>query len=218
MKITAVRTRTFDLPHAEQPFHPTWQPAASRSHRLTVVEVHTDEGITGIGSGGVLTRLNTTAGLFVGRDPLAIEQHVEMLSTIAYFMGRPWPVEIALWDIAGKVAGLPLYKLLGGHRYRLTAYASTGELRPKEQRVEDVLKMRDEGFRAVKLRFHSPNAPDDLPTLEAVRKALGHAMTIMVDANQAWRYPGDASPHRWDVSTAVAMAQAMEDFDVYWLE
>jgi L-alanine-DL-glutamate epimerase-like enolase superfamily enzyme len=218
MKITDVRVRTFNLPHADHPFHPTWQPAVSRSHRLSVVEVHTDEGITGIGSGGVLTRLNTTAGLFTGRDPLAIERHIEMLKTIAYFMGRPWPVEVALWDIAGKVAGLPLYKLLGGHRDRLPAYASTGELRPAARRVDDVLRLRDEGFRAVKLRFHSPKPEDDLPTLEAVRKAVGDSMTIMVDANQGWRYPADVSPHRWDVNTAVRMARAMEEFDVFWLE
>ncbi len=217
MQIMDVRVRTFELPHGEQPFHPTWQPMASRSHRLSVVEVHTDEGITGIGSGGVLTRLNTTAGLFVGRDPLAIEQHHQMLTTVAYFMARPWPVEIALWDIAGKAAGLPLYKLLGGNRDRLPAYASTGELRPKEQRVDDVLKLRDEGFRAVKLRFHSPNAKDDLPTLEAVRKAVGDSMTIMVDANQGWRYPADLTP-RWDLRTAIAMARAMEEYDVFWLE
>jgi L-alanine-DL-glutamate epimerase-like enolase superfamily enzyme len=217
MKITEVKLRTFDLPHKEHPFHPTWQPAASQSHRMSVVEVHTDEGITGIGAGGVLTRLNTTAGLFVGRDPLAIEQHVEMLKTIAYFMGRPWPIEIALWDIAGKAAGLPLYKLLGGKRDRLPAYASTGELRPKEQRVEDVLRMRDEGFRAVKLRFHSERARDDLPTLDAVRAAVGDTMDIMVDANMGWRYPADLRP-RWDRKTAVDMTLAMEDYDVYWLE
>ena len=218
MKITDVRTRTFNFPHEDQVFAPPWQPAPNRSHRLTIVEVHTDEGITGIGAGGVLTRLNTAAGLFVGRDPLAIEQHVAMLSTIAYFIGRPWPVEIALWDIAAKAAGLPLYKLLGGNRDRLPAYASTAELRPKEQRAEDVVKLRDEGFTAVKIRFHSPHPPDDLPTLEAVRRAVGDEMTIMVDANQGWRYPGDVSPHRWDVSTAINMARAMEEFDVYWLE
>ncbi len=217
MKITDVRTRTFELPHEDHPFSPTWQPFPSPTHRLTMVEVHTDEGITGIGSGGVLTPVNTVPGLFTGRDPLAIEQHMETLRNAAYFVGRPWPIEIALWDIAGKVAGLPLYKLLGGSRDRLPAYASTGELRPKEQRVEDVLRMRDEGFRAVKLRFHSPNARDDLPVLEAVRKAVGDSMQIMVDANQAWRYPGDSSP-RWDVSTAIAMARAMQEFDVYWLE
>jgi len=217
MKITDVRLRTFDLPHEDHPFHPTWQPMASRSHRLQVVEVHTDEGITGIGSGGVMTRLNTTAGLFTGRDPLAIEQHVKMLTTIAYFSARPWPIEIALWDIAGKAAGLPLYKLLGGARDRLPAYASTGELRPTEQRVDDVLRMRDEGFRAVKLRFHSPNPRDDLPTLEAVRKAVGDSMTIMVDANMGWRYPADLSP-RWDFKTALMMTRAMEPYDVFWLE
>jgi len=218
MKITDIRTRTFDFPHKDHPFHPTWQPWPSRSHRLTVVEVHTDEGITGIGSGGVLTRLNTAAGLFTGKDPLAIEEHLEMLKTIAYFMGRPWPIEIALWDIAGKAAGLPLYKLLGAKKDRVPAYASTGELRPKEQRVEDVLRLRDEGFRATKLRFHSPNPRDDLPTLAAVREAVGDSMTLMVDANQGWRYPGDVSPHRWDLKTAIGMAQTMEEFDVFWLE
>jgi L-alanine-DL-glutamate epimerase-like enolase superfamily enzyme len=218
MKITDVRTRTFELPHEDHPFSATWQPFPSATHRLTMVEVHTDEGITGIGAGGVLTPSNTVPGLFIGRDPLAIEQHVEMLTNAAFFVGRPWPIEIALWDIAGKVAGLPLYKLLGGSHDRLPAYASTGELRPKEQRVEDVLKIRDEGFHAVKLRFHSPNAPDDLPILDAVRKAVGDSMKIMVDANQAWRYPGDSSPHRWDRSTALAMARVMEEYDVYWLE
>ncbi len=217
MKITEVRTRTFELPHEDHAFDPTWQPAASTSHRLTVVEVHTDEGITGIGSGGVLTRLNTAAGLFVGQDPLNIERHVETLSTIAYFMGRPWALEVALWDIAGKAAGLPLYKLLGGHRDRLRAYASTGELRPAKDRAEDVLKLRDEGFLATKLRFHSPNPRDDLATLAAVRRAVDDTMTIMVDANQGWRYPGDLTP-RWDLSTAIEMATAMEDYDVYWLE
>jgi L-alanine-DL-glutamate epimerase-like enolase superfamily enzyme len=190
---------------------------ASTSHRMSVVEVHTDEGITGIGSGGVLTSLNTTAALFAGRDPLAIEQHVEMLKTIAFFMGRPWPIEVALWDIAGKAAGLPVYKLLGGHRDRLPAYASTGELRPAEQRVDDVLAMREAGFNAVKLRFHSPDPMDDIPTLEAVRQAVGGSMKIMVDANQGWRYPADLTP-RWDLRTAITMARVMEAFDVYWLE
>jgi L-alanine-DL-glutamate epimerase-like enolase superfamily enzyme len=218
MKITDVRLRTFDCPHPDHVFHPTWQPMASRSHRVSVVEVHTDEGITGIGSGGVLTRLNTTAGLFVGRDPLAIEQHVEMLTTVAYFMARPWPIEIALWDIAGKAAGLPLYKLLGGKRDRLPAYASTGELRPKSQRVDDVLAIREAGFRATKLRFHSPDpTKDDLPTLEAVREAVGDSLTIMVDGNQGWRYPADLTP-RWDFKTALKLVQAMEDHDVFWLE
>lgn len=218
MKITEVRTRVFEFPHSEHPFHPTWQPFPSRSHRLTIVEVRTDEGITGIGSGGVLTRLNTAGVLFVGRDPLAIEQHIQTLRSIAFFMGRPWPLEVALWDIAGKAAGLPLYKMLGGQSGRVRAYASTGEIHPPQQRVDEVLRMRDEGFAAVKLRFHRPEPRRDLAALEAVRKAVGDTMDIMVDANQAWNLPGDPAAHRWDLRTAVMMAREMERYGVYWLE
>lgn len=218
MKITEVRTRVFEFPHQEHPFAATWQPFPSSTHRLTLVEVVTDAGITGIGSGGVATRMNTAGPLFVGQDPLDIERHAHLLRSIAYFMGRPWAVEVALWDIAGKAAGLPLYRLLGGHKSRVRAYASTGELRPVAQRVEDVLRLRDEGFTAFKLRFHSPDARNDLPVLEAVRKAVGDSMEIMVDANQAWNLPGDPVAHRWDLQTAVMMAREMEDYGVYWLE
>jgi L-alanine-DL-glutamate epimerase-like enolase superfamily enzyme len=218
MKITEVRTRVFEFPHHEHPFAPTWQPFPSATHRLTLVEVVTDAGITGIGAGGVATRLNTAAPFFVGQDPLDIERHAHLLRTITYFMGRPWAVEVALWDIAGKVAGLPLYRLLGGHKSRVRAYASTGELRPPEQRVDDVLRLRDEGFTAVKLRFHSPDPRKDIPTLEAVRKAVGDSLEIMVDANQAWNLPGDPVLHRWDLQTAVMMAREMEAYGVYWLE
>src|SRR3972149_11319565 len=130
MKITEVRTRSFSFPHDDHVFHPTWQPFPPASHGLTLVEVHTDEGITGIGSGGVLISLDIAAGLFTGRDPLAIEQHVGTLKNIAYFMGRPWPVEIALWDIAGKVAGLPLYKLLRGEGGRPPPPPPPGGPRP----------------------------------------------------------------------------------------
>lgn len=217
MKITEVKTRRFRFPHDDRPFHPTWRPWPEREQDVTIVEVHTDEGITGFGGGGVLTRMNTAGALFAGRDPLLIEEHARTIAQIAYFMGRPWPLEVALWDIAGKAAGVPLWKLLGGARDRILAYASTGELHPKERRVEEVLRMREMGFKAVKLRFHSPDPMDDVPTLEAVREAVGDSMTIMVDANHGWRLPGDATP-RWDRKTAIEMARIMEEFDVFWLE
>lgn len=218
MKITEVRTRVFEFPHHDRPFAATWQPFPSAIHRLTLVEVHTDEGITGIGSGGVVTAINTGGPLLVGQDPLAIERHAHLFRTIAYFMGRPWAVEVALWDIAGKAAGIPLYKLLGGHKDRVRAYASTGELRSPEQRVEDALRFREEGFNAMKLRFHSPEPRNDLPVLEAARKAVGDSMEIMVDANQAWNYPGDPVLNRWDLRTAIMMARELESQRVYWLE
>ncbi len=218
MKITDLRVRSFDLPH-KPAFAPTWQPMPSNTHRITIVEIDTDEGITGIGSGGVLlTRLGMTKVFFVGQDPLAIEDHLPNVRSVAYFVGRVWPIEIALWDIVGKVSGQPLYRLLGGHKNRVRAYASTGELRDTEQRVDDVEKLREEGFTAVKLRFHSPDPRDDLKILEAVREKVGDSMEIMVDANQAWTFPGDKAQNRWDLRTAVGMAWEMEKTGVYWLE
>jgi len=217
MKITQVKVRLFDYP-MERPFHPTWQPLPHTSSRIHVVEVHTDEGIVGIGSGGVPTRWET-AGLFlIGEDPFNIEQHAYNLRSMAFFIGRPWPVEVALWDIIGQATGQPIYRLLGGGADKLRAYASTGEVRPTAERVEVSQQMVAEGFRAIKLRFHSPDWRDDLKTLEAVRKAVGDEVDIMVDGNWGWRIAPEQHKHRWDLKTAIAAAQAMEEYGVYWLE
>jgi L-alanine-DL-glutamate epimerase-like enolase superfamily enzyme len=75
-----------------------------------------------------------------------------------------------------------------------------------------------EGFRAIKLRFHSPNWRDDMKTLEAVRKAVGDEIDIMVDGNWGWRISPEQHKHRWDLKTAIAAATAMEEYGVYWLE
>jgi L-alanine-DL-glutamate epimerase-like enolase superfamily enzyme len=217
MKITQVKVRLFDTP-MDKPFHPTWQPLPHRSSRIHVVEVHTDEGIVGIGSGGVPNRWEV-AGLFLaGQDPFNIEQHVYNLRSMAFFVGRPWPVEIALWDIIGKATGQPIYRLLGGGANKLRAYASTGEVRPAAERVDISQQMVAEGFRAIKLRFHSPDWRDDIKTLDAVRKAVGDKIDIMVDGNWGWRISPEQHTHRWDLKTAVAAARAMEEYNVYWLE
>lgn len=217
MKIAQVKVRLFEYP-MPKPFHPTWQPVPTTTARIHIVEIHTDEGITGIGSGGVPVRWEV-AGLFLmGQDPFAMEQHVANLRSMAFFVGRPWPVEIALWDIIGKATGQPVYKLLGGGSDRLKAYASTGELRPLEARVESAQQVVSEGFKALKLRFHSPDWRDDVKTLAAVRKAVGDGVDIMVDGNWGWRIAPDRQQHRWDLKTAIAAAQAMEEHGVYWLE
>ncbi len=217
MKITAVKVRSFEYP-MPRPFHPTWQPVPTTAARIHVVEVHTDEGIVGIGSGGVPVRWEV-AGLFLmGQDPLAMEQHVANLRSMAFFVGRPWPVEIALWDIVGKATGQPIYRLLGGGSDRLKAYASTGELRPLEARVESAQQIVGEGFKALKLRFHSADWRDDVKTLASVRKAVGDQVDIMVDGNWGWRIAPDRQPHRWDLKTAISVCAACEEHGVYWLE
>src|SRR3989441_8106781 len=217
MKITSVKVRLFEYP-MPKPFHPTWQPVATTAARIHVVEVHTDEGITGIGSGGVPVRWEV-AGLFLmGQDPFALEQHVANLRSMAFFVGRPWPVEIALWDIIGKATGKPAYKLLGGGSEKLKAYASTGELRPQGARVEAAQQTVAAGFKAVKLRFHSPDWRDDVRTLAAVRKAIGDQIDIMVDGNWGWRIAPDRQLSRWDLKTAISVDKACEEHGVYWLE
>jgi L-alanine-DL-glutamate epimerase-like enolase superfamily enzyme len=217
MKITAVKVRLFECP-MPKPFHPTWQPVPTTAARMHVVEVQTDEGITGIGSGGVPVRWEV-AGLFLmGQDPFAMEQHVANLRSMAFFVGRPWPVEVALWDIIGKATGQPIYKLLGGGSDKLKAYASTGELRPLDARVEACQQTVAAGFKAIKLRFHSPDWREDVRTLVAVRKAVGDEMDIMVDGNWGWRIAPDRQHNRWDLKTAINVVKACEEHGVYWLE
>ena len=217
MKITQVKVRLFEYP-MPKPFHPTWQPMATTAARIHVVEIHTDEGIVGIGSGGVPVRWEV-AGLFLmGQDPFAMEQHVANLRSMAFFVGRPWPVEIALWDIIGKATGQPVCRLLGGGSGKLKAYASTGELRPLEARVESAEQIVSEGFGALKLRFHNPDWREDVKTLASVRKAVGDGIDIMADGNWGWRIAPDRQLNRWDLKTAINVVKACEEHGVYWLE
>ncbi len=217
MKITQVKVRLFEMP-MPRPFHPTWQFLPTTAARIHVVEVHTDEGIVGIGSGGVPVRWEV-AGLFLaGQDPFDMDRHVAQLRSMAFFVGRPWPVEVALWDVIGQAMCQPVYRLLGGSATKLKAYASTGELRGLEARVESAQQIVAEGFKALKLRFHSADVREDIRTLEAVRKAVGDGIDIMVDGNWGWRIAPDLQPNRWDLKTAISAAKEMERYGVYWLE
>src|SRR5207247_7283205 len=92
---------------------------------------------------------------------------------------RSCHVEPALWDIIGKAAGLPVWRLLGGARTRVRAYASTGELRSGEQRAEDVAARVEEGFSAVKLRIRFMTVEEDVAVVRTVREAHPD-VTLMV--------------------------------------
>ena len=137
-------------------FHPTWQPLPTTTARVHIVEIHTDEGIIGIGSGGVPVRWEV-AGLFLmGQDPFNIEQHVYNLRSMAFFVGRPWPVEIALWDIIGKAtrpAGVQAARRRQrqAEGLRLDRRAAAAPRRASRRRKQIVA----DGFKALKLRFHS---------------------------------------------------------------
>jgi D-galactarolactone cycloisomerase len=137
--------------------------------------------------------------------------------TVDFHGGRPWTAEVAVWDLVGRVLGLPRWRVLGGRSESLIAYASTGERVDVDERIRRVHALRDAGVRAVKIRFHDPDVRRDVEVVERVRDAVGPSMELMVDANHGWRMAGDRAI-RWDVATATRCARALEALDVYWLE
>lgn len=216
MKIERVRLerRSIEL---DPPFHAAWDPEPRRSFEATLVLVETDEGLTGIGSGDTMDGFERYEHLFVGQDPLAIERHVAVLETITFHAGRYWPLEAALWDLAGKAADKTVAELLGGQLDRIAAYASTGEQRSPAERAESALRLREEGFKALKLRIDRTRLDEGLAAVEAVRVAVGDSMEIMVDLNQGWRMPGDIGP-ALDFATVASAAARLRELDVFWLE
>lgn len=216
MKITDIRLERLRLP-LKPAFAAAWDPVPRGHFDATVVVVSTDEGLTGIGSGDTMDGFEPFADSFLGQDPLRIAHHVRVLETISFHAGRYWPMEAALWDIIGQACGQPVATLFGGELDRLPAYASCGELRPPTARVESVLALRAEGFRAVKLRLDRKSLDEGLATVRAVRDAVGPAMEIMVDLNQAWRMAGDVDP-ALDLPAVRRISDALREMDVFWVE
>src|SRR5215212_3285601 len=172
MKITAIRTIRLAVP-LDPPFPAAWDPSPRTSFAVTVVRVETDEGVVGLGSGDTMDGFAAFEHLFVGQDPLAIARHVRAIETIDFHAGRYWPLEVALWDIAGQVAGLPVATLFGGAADGIPAYASCGMLLSPEARAESALRLRDEGFPALKIRVDPRRLEDGLAAVAATRQVVG---------------------------------------------
>lgn len=226
MKITAIRSHVLQADMPEELGY-SQQFYAKRTAHL--VEVETDEGLTGWGEcfgPGNIALANKAiverviAPLVLGRDPMdrdAIWHHVYNLTRDHGQKGMPLQalsgVDIALWDIAGKVANLPLHKLLGGaHRTRVQAYGYGMML--KRESVEDhvarfadeAAAIRDMGFAATKMKV-GLGAKADVKLAEAVRLGIGDAFDFMVDAN-----------HCYTTSDAFYVGRALEELEAYWFE
>ncbi len=219
MKISAIRIARLSVP-LDPPFPAAWDPVPRTDFPVSIVRVETDEGVVGVGSGDTMDGFEPFEHLFIGQDPLAIDRHVRALETIDFHAGRYWPVEVALWDIAGQVAGLPVAALFGGALDGIPAYASCGSLVPAAERADRALRMREEGFRALKIRV-DPRSPERLEegiaAVRATREAVGDSMAIMVDINQGWRMAGDVRPSI-DLAAARRIAERLAELDVLWLE
>lgn len=215
MRIDSIEIRHYRLP-LDPPFNASWDPKPRASHTATLVRVRAGD-YEGVGSGDAMLGFGGCEAYFIGQDPFAIERHVHILDNLQFHYGRMWPLEVALWDVMGKAAGLPLWKLLGGASGRVPLYASCGERKPAAERADSAKALRALGFPALKIRFHAQDPRDDIAIVRAVRDAIGPHMEILVDANQGWQMPWDASP-AWDFKTALWVAEALAELGVYWLE
>jgi L-alanine-DL-glutamate epimerase-like enolase superfamily enzyme len=239
MKIADIRT--IPISCAVDPPYASAAGMQSRRGAL-LVEIETDDGTIGIGeagAGGGITRPmidQHLKPLLLGQDPLLIEGLWQKMWARTRQYGRRGLVmhaisgiDIALWDIAGKVAKMPVYKLLGACRDRVEAYASGGfyqEGKSAADLAAEAEGYRARGFKGMKMKvgrnpstqthlrelignaeFCEVEPSEDLARVAAVRDALGPKGKLMVDVNCAW------SP-----AMAIQMGREMERYNLYWIE
>ena len=214
MRILRVEIQRVEDVPLTRPLALGWDPGVVRSHdSFTVVRVHSDTGLTGVGTVSRSKPARLAAAALIGRDVGATGQNAQILRET----GGAYGLDIALWDLLAQDAGVPLAGLWGAAVDRVPAYVSTVEVGAPEQRAEDALGFLAEGFRGLKLRLHHATLAEDLALAHAVREAVGEDMVLMADANQA-RAAARDTVVRWDFERALATARALEELDFAWLE
>ena len=214
--ITRIEITHHQLP-LDPPFPASWDTQPRTKFPATIVRVHDDAGNVGIGSGDALYGFSDYQRYFIGEDPLDLDRHAGVLANIEFHAGRPWPVDVALWDLAGKIRDEPIWKMLGGRSNKVRAYASSGVHRSVPEMVEVAKRAIALGFPAMKVRFGRPTIDDDLAVIKAVREAVGDRLELMVDCNQGWRMPWDTQ-QPWTVDHATDVALQLQAEQVYWME
>src|SRR5438552_5113038 len=202
MKIVDVRVTTCDVP-VPRPI--VMGDLRYDTRDYIVVEVVTDEGVSGFGFG--MARYAPIAEviernlkpLLIGKDPLMTEQHWDrmynlnlLIASRGIFMRALSVVDIALWDIKGKAAGLPIWRLIGGHRTHMPVLMAGGyiaEDRGTAYLGDEVADYVARGFRMIKIA--AGPLEGDTERIKVAREAAGDAQ-LMYDAHWAWRDPQDA--------------------------
>lgn len=194
-----------------------------KEHGLIVLELHTDEGHTGVGfdivHGPPLPPRASLSAQFEavtwpdlkGGNPVGLAHRITRPrgGTVGAAV-LPRAVETALWDLVGKQIHQPLYRVFGGTNPRVEAYGSPLGFRLTEADLRKRLeRFADQGFTAVKMKVGHPDVGFDLGRLRLAQDVLGADATLMVDANEAW------SPKE-----ALIALRTYRDagFDLYWVE
>ncbi len=189
---------------------------ADRS-QLGLLTISTDEGVEGHSFLGAASRGANLDGqslidflkpVVMGQDPLARELLYQGMwqrnrNTTLRAVGA---MDVALWDIAGKVAGLPIHRLLGSYRDSVPAYASSSVHLAPEEYAEEAAQFKSDGWTAYKI--HPPAFwREDIKVCQAVRQAVGDDFTVMLDSTWAYDYPD-----------ALRIGRVIEDLGFYWYE
>lgn len=217
MKITAITTEEYRWPLHK----PITNGKHTYTHKsLALVKIETDAGVTGIGlgAGGDIGRatVERLQDELIGEDPIDVERLWHKM-WVPKLIGRRGlttraisAIDIGLWDIRAKVAGLPLYKLLGGYRDRVPTYVAGGyyeEGKGLKELAEEMVTSVEMGARAVKMKVGALSIQEDVERVKTVRAAIGPDVKLLVDANCAYRF-----------YEAIRFAKRIEEYDIFWFE
>ena len=222
MLIKCIETKHFLLPLS----HPMTDAThgVHTEFEFVVVRLETDCGRTGfgytytVGRGGAAIRAlieRDLAPILLGSDGGRIEAIWERMWRCLHYIGRGGlasfamsAIDIALWDLQGKQAQKPLWKLLGGSSRAVRAYAGGIDLELDPGALTEQTRCNlQKGFRAIKIKVGRDKLSEDVERVKAVRDCIGPDMPLMVDANM-----------RWTVEQAIRAARKFSDYDVYWFE
>jgi len=229
MKITRLDVYILRAPDTGRP-HWVSHFVVPRANEI-LVRMHTDEGIEGIGIATSYTPIEAAIHAFrtgigeliVGEDPLAPERLYQKLFALTWQRlahEKGWSKEalvrisaamdIAAWDIVGKVAGLPLYRLFGGFRSKVPCYVTCAYYRDGKTRSElrdEMQRLKAQGHTGFKAKAGGVGLAEDIERLALVREVIGDDKDLMVDVNRGW-----------DLPTAIEAARLLEPLRPRWLE
>jgi muconate cycloisomerase len=216
MKIAAIKTTPLALAFKE-PYH--WAGRVDYAAAVVLVEVETDDGLVGVGESvaafpaeGTVAALRGVAPLFVGQPVFDIERLVTKARHLGSFNHTPWQanfvlagLEMALWDILGKAAGWPVYRLLGGAVRDEVDYFGFVQGDTTDELAEDARELARAGYGVIYLKVGRGEAAD-LRNTAAVREAIGDRR-LRLDPNCAW-----------SVAEAINMIARLRRFEPDWIE
>ena len=217
MKITEITTEEYRWPRHK----PITNGLHTYTHSgLSLVIIKTDEGITGVGmgAGGEIQKATVEhlKPLLIGEDPINVERLWHKM-WVPKLIGRRGlttraisAIDISLWDLRAKAAGMPLYKLLGGARDAVDTYVAGGyyeEGKGLKELAEESVTSVEMGARGIKMKIGALSIGEDVERVKTVREAIGPNIKLMVDANCAYR-----------CREAIQMAKRIEEYEPFWFE